>query len=192
MCKKLLTKTELEKLISDADKSVKFVEKKKTSASSEWWQYYHHIIVNGHQQQFLSCNVCKTLLLFISANGTNNLRSHFKSCTKKDKDTNFVNQQTVHDFYSSSNQVQVPKQIKLSVTQACAEFCALDARAFAIVQCDGFHNLANALFVAGRRCHKSSIQIKDILPHSTTVRIVKHFVGLIILFNLIFSDQSKY
>jgi hypothetical protein len=52
MCKKLLTKTELEKPISDADTSVKFVEKKKTLTSSEWWQYYHHIIVNGHH---LSC-----------------------------------------------------------------------------------------------------------------------------------------
>jgi hypothetical protein len=49
MCKKRLEKTELEKSISDADTSVKFVEKKKTSTSSEWWQYYHHIIVNGHQ-----------------------------------------------------------------------------------------------------------------------------------------------
>lgn len=192
MCKNLLTKTELEKLISDADASVKFVEKKKTSTSSELWKYYHQIIVNGHLQQFVSCNVCKALLLFTSANGTNNLRSHFKSCTKQDKVTNFDNQRTVHDFYSSSNEVQVPRQIKLSVTQACTEFCALDARAFAVVQGDGFHNLANALFDAGRRCHKSSIKIKDILPHSTTVRIVKYSGGLIILFNLLFSDQSKY
>jgi hypothetical protein len=40
--------------------------------------------------------------------------------------------------------------MKLSITQACTEFCALDARAFAVMKGDGFQNLAKAIFEAGR------------------------------------------
>jgi hypothetical protein len=171
---------------------VKFVEKKRTSNTSKWWQYYHHVFVNECQQQFVSCNKCKALLSFISANGTNNLRSHFNSCKKTEENAHIVQQKTVHDFYSSSTHMQIPKQMKLSITQACTEFCALDARAFTVMKGDGFQNLAKAIFEAGRRCHKSSIDIKDIIPHPTTVRIEKYSRGFNVLFDLIFSDQSKH
>src|SRR5579871_3770198 len=85
MNKNILTKKELEKLINNGDPSIKFVEKKKTSRSSEWWNFFHLIFVNDNQQQFVSCNTCKRLLLHSSLNGTNNLRTHFNSCPKKDK-----------------------------------------------------------------------------------------------------------
>ncbi|CAF4965380.1 unnamed protein product, partial [Rotaria sp. Silwood1] len=65
-------------------------------------------------------------------------------------------------------QTTIPKQLKLRVTQACTEFCATDSRAFNLITSDGFQNLANVLFDAGRSMYKSSIQIKDLLPHPTT------------------------
>jgi hypothetical protein len=105
MTKKILTKKDLEKLIEDGDPSVKFVQKKKTSRSSEWWNFFHHVFVNGDQQQFVSCNTFKGLLLCSSLNGTNNLRTHFNSCSKNDKPS-FVCQKNVHDFYLLLNKSQ--------------------------------------------------------------------------------------
>ncbi|CAF1143058.1 unnamed protein product [Didymodactylos carnosus] len=76
---------------------------------------------------------------------------------------------TVHDFYSSSKQLPIPKQLKLHVTQAYTEFCALDIRTFNVMIGDGFQNLAKVLFDAGRSMYKSSIEIKDLLAHLTTI-----------------------
>ncbi|CAF4515924.1 unnamed protein product [Rotaria sp. Silwood2] len=78
-------------------------------------------------------------------------------------------QQTVRDFYSSSKTTPIPSKLKLRVTQACTEFCAVDGRAFDVITDDGFQNLAKVLFDAGRSLYKSSIEIKELLPHSTTV-----------------------
>ncbi|CAF1935922.1 unnamed protein product [Rotaria magnacalcarata] len=78
-------------------------------------------------------------------------------------------QPTVRDFYSSSKTTPIPSKLKLRVTQACTEFCAVDGRAFDVITDDGFQNLAKVLFDAGRSLYKSSIEIKELLPHSTTV-----------------------
>ncbi|CAF3758468.1 unnamed protein product [Rotaria sp. Silwood1] len=131
--------------------------------------FYHHIFVNNHQQQFVSCNTCKTLLLVTPTSGTNTLKSHHHSCVQRKDKSIGAHQQTVHDFYSSSKQTTISKQLKLRVTQACTEFCATDSRAFNLITSDGFQNLANVLFDAGRSMYKSSIQIKDLLSHPTTV-----------------------
>ncbi|CAF1436055.1 unnamed protein product [Rotaria sp. Silwood1] len=168
MSNNVLTKKELEKLIEDRDESVKFVQEKVTSKTSELWQFYHHIFVKDHQQQFVSCNTCKTLLLVTPTSGTNTLKSHHHSCVQRKDKSIGAHQQTVHDFYSSSKQTTIPKQLKLRVTQAWTEFYATYSRAFNLITSDGFQNLANVLFDAGRSMYKSSIQIKDLLPHPTT------------------------
>ncbi|CAF3157858.1 unnamed protein product [Rotaria socialis] len=168
MSKKHFSKQELEQLIEDKDSSIKFVEKKKTLRSSEWWKYFHIIFVNSDRQQYVSCNKCKALLLHSSFNGTNNLRTHASSCSSIDKSKSLF-QKTVHDFYSSSKQSPIPLKVKLSVTEACTEFCALDGRAFEVIKGDGFKNLAKALFDAGQASNKSSIEVTDFLPHPTTI-----------------------
>ncbi|CAF1569115.1 unnamed protein product, partial [Adineta steineri] len=81
-------------------------------------------------------------------------------------------------FYSSSKQSPIPLKVKLSVTEACTEFCALDGRAFEVIKGDGFKNLAKALFDAGQASNKSSIEVTDFLPHPTTVRII-NFVNIL-------------
>ena len=175
MNKKHLTKREIEQLIKDDDPSIRFVIKKKTSHSSELWHFFHQIFINDHQQQFVSCNKCKALLLHSSSNGTNNLRSHFSSCAKTDKSDSLY-QKTVRDFYVSSKQSSVPKRIKSSITEACTEFCVLDGRAFEVTAGDGFRNLAKVFFDAGQAMNRSTIEIEDLLPHPNTVRIIKRFV----------------
>ncbi len=79
MIKNLLPKSEIEKLISDGDSSLGFVEQKKTSKTGELWNLFHHVYVNNNQQRFVSCDTCKVLLSYSSINGTNNLRTHFNS-----------------------------------------------------------------------------------------------------------------
>jgi hypothetical protein len=174
MPKKIFTKKEIERLLECGDQSVKLVQQKKTSSSSEWWQYYHRLLVNDQQQPFVCCNNCKALLTFMSINGTNNLRTHFIACTKKKDGEHFANQRSVHEFYSSSRQSVIPRHIKLSITKACTEFCALDGRAFALVEGDGFQKLAKTLLDTGRSLHKSSFTVSDLLPHPTTVRCSKY------------------
>ena len=110
------------------------------------------------------------MLAFTSANGTNNLKSHIQSCAKAKGEANVLNQATVHQFYSSSKKINVPARVKSSIAQACVECSALDGRAFETIAGTGLQNLAQALFNAGRLCSTSSKQIKDILPHPTTVR----------------------
>ena len=172
MSKNLSTAKELEKLITSNDSSIKFVEKKTTLKSSECWQYFHIIFVNDHRQQYVACNNCKKLLVHSSSNGTNNLRSYINSCFKMNKPT-ILCQKTIGDFYITSKQSATPKRTKLSITEACTEFCALDGRAFDVMMSDGFKNLVKALYDAGRSTNKSSIDIIDLLPHPTTVRMTK-------------------
>ena len=129
--------------------------------------------MNDQQQPFVCCNNCKALLISMSINGTNNLRTHFIACTKKKDGEHFVNQRSVHEFYSSSRQSVIRRHVKLAITKACTEFCALDGRAFALIEGDGFEKLAKALLDTGRSLHKSSFTVKDLLPHPTTVRSTK-------------------
>ena len=91
------------------------------------------------------------------------------SVQRKDKSMD-CRQQAVRGFYSSSKTTPIPSKLKLRVTQACTEFCAVDGRAFDVITDDGFQNLAKVLFDASHSLYKSSIEIKELLPHSTTVR----------------------
>jgi hypothetical protein len=174
MNQKVLTRKELEKLIYENDELLQFISKKKTLKSSEMWEHFQLIFINSEQQQFVSCNECKTILALTSANGTNNLKTHLSCCTKIKTKSNDLNKKTVHAFYSSSKHRDIPKKIKLSITQACTEYAALDGRAFESMQGEGFQNLAQVLFDSGRLLHKSHIQVEDLLPHPTTVRVIRY------------------
>lgn len=187
MNKVILTRKELEQLIADDDTSIRFAKKKANLNSSYLWEYFHIIYVNNHQQPFVSCNSCKVILAFTSANGTNNLKSHLKSCSKATATYPSApfEQKTIHSFYSSSKPVKISKTIRTSVMQACSEFAALDGRAFATMKGTGFQNLAQVLFDAGRSLSNSSIQIEDILPHPTTVNRI-FFVQKCLIFSIFF------
>ena len=166
---KTLTRQELETLIFEQDESIKFVQKKMTAHSSQLWGHFHQVFINDVQQQFVSCNKCKVLLAYQSMNGTNNLRTHLNFCaTIRPKKDDFQ-QTNVFNFYSPTKK-KVSKKIKSAVLQSCVEFVALDGRAFEIISRAGFQNLAQVLFDAGRACNISSLSVKDVLPHATTVR----------------------
>ena len=74
-------------------------KREKSPNSSELWEHFHQVFANNVQQQFVSCNECKTLLAFTSVNGTNNLKTHLKSCSTIKTKPNGLNQTTVHEFF---------------------------------------------------------------------------------------------
>ncbi|CAF1549091.1 unnamed protein product [Adineta ricciae] len=157
MTSKLLTRKELEDLIQQNHESLKFIQKQKTLNSSQLWEYFHQIFVNNIQQQFVTCNGCKSLLVYTSANGTNNMKTHLKSCSTT-KVSN-LNQKKVHELFSPKKTLKVRRKIRLSVIQACTEFSALDGRPFEVINGNGFKTLAQALLDAGRSLNNSSVQV---------------------------------
>jgi hypothetical protein len=48
----------------------------------------------------------------------------------------------------------------------------VDGRAFDVMKGDGFQSLTKSLLDASRTTSKSSIEVKDLLLHPTTVRII--------------------
>ncbi|CAF2003862.1 unnamed protein product [Rotaria magnacalcarata] len=133
------------------------------------WEYFHKIFVNNVQEQFVSCDKCKTILAFTLINGTNNMKTHFNCCSNTKIESSDPNQTKVHDFYPTSQIIDVPRKIKLAIAKAYAEFSALDGRAFETMKGDGFDNVAQVLFEAGSYFPDSSIQVQHILPHPTTI-----------------------
>ena len=171
MSSKLLTRKELEDLIRKQDDSIVYIEKRKTASLSYLWKHFYQVFVNTVQQLFVSCNICKSLLAYTSANGTKNMKTHLSSCTKSIVKTIDENQKSVKEFYSSSTTTVIPKRIKSSVIMTCAKFAALDGRAFDTMSGTGFLNLAKQLLDADRLLGNSStVKIEDLIPHSTTVR----------------------
>ena len=160
MNSKQLTRQELEKLIKNQDESVTYVEKKKQPNSAHLWDYFHEVFVNKVRRNFVSCNLCKSLLAFISANGTKTMKTHLIACRKPSDDTENNNQKSIKEFYSSSSRTNVPKRMKSSLATACAEFAALDGRAFETMSGQGFLILANHLLNVGRVLEKMQIPRK--------------------------------
>ena len=93
---------------------------------------------------------------------------------KKNK-LNSGNQKSVRDFYLASNHAEIPKETKSIVIQACTEFCALDTRAFDLITGVGFQNLAKVIFDVGRKHYKSNMNMKELIPHPTTVNAARYF-----------------
>jgi hypothetical protein len=127
-------------------------------------------LANDDQQQFVSCNTCEGLLLYSSLNGTNNLRTHLIHVQKK-KNQVFLSKNCSRLLFFFKT-IILPRKIKLSIIEACTEFCALDGRAFDVMKGDGFRSLTKSLLDASRTTSKLSIEIKDLLLHPTTVRII--------------------
>jgi len=75
----------------------------------------------------------------------------------------FIKELVVITIHLQNNQQF--KKIKLSVTRACTEFCALDGRTFDVTKDDGFQGLVKVLFNADQ----------ELLSHPTAVKNSKPF-----------------
>jgi hypothetical protein len=102
------------------------------------------------------------------------MSSHRNAC--KASNASDRSQQSVDSYFSStnSNANRIPTKIKRSITDACAEFSAIDNRACEAVNGNGFINLIENVFIAGQRLSKlANVKITDLLPDPTTVNALK-------------------
>ncbi|CAF4480090.1 unnamed protein product [Rotaria socialis] len=76
-------------------------------------------------------------------------------------------------MYSSLNGTNTLRshvnKTKINIIEACAEFCALDGRAFDVMRGVGFQNLVKILVEVGQLTSRSKFEVTDILLHPTTL-----------------------
>ncbi|CAF1269649.1 unnamed protein product, partial [Rotaria sordida] len=96
------------------------------------------------------------------------MKTHLKSCSKPNE-TSICDQKSVKEFYSSTKTYQVPQRIKSAILRSCAEFAAIDNRAFETMAGDGFKSRLQQVFDAGRVLNTSSLDVEALIPHPTTI-----------------------
>ncbi|CAF4987323.1 unnamed protein product, partial [Rotaria magnacalcarata] len=143
-----------------------------TPKSSNVWNCFSHIYVNDVKQEHVICNKCRDLLIYKHSSGTHSLSKHIRHCqntaTKVSESDVQVN---INQYYESSkNKSCIPNRVKQEIKVACAEFVTLDCRSFNTISGNGFKNLAQKLFNAGRYLPISrEISIESLHPNPTTI-----------------------
>ncbi|CAF3377684.1 unnamed protein product [Rotaria socialis] len=115
-------------------------------------QLFNLVLVNDVDQDFVICDICRTIVTYKSSTGTGGLKKHLASCDKSTLSN--TTQSTITTYYTTSTPSIIPEKIKKEVTNAYLEFIALDGRPFEIVS---------------RIANSQSIEISDLLPYPTTV-----------------------
>ena len=114
--------------------------------------------------------MCKVILIHKSADGTKVMATHRNAC--KGSNESSVQQRNLNAYFSPLNPSarKIPSKLKKSITVACAEFAALDNRAFEMIHGEGFLDLAEKIFDSGQRMSTlPSLKITELLPDPTTV-----------------------
>jgi Hermes transposase DNA-binding domain len=185
----LRKKNQLADLIKNNDKSIKFYKPKKSHKSSAVWEFFSVIVVNNVKQEMVCCDKCKLLLTYRCKDGTNSLAKHQRLCQRSETNSNIdsINQTKLIEYYSSSKTYNVPKKTKEKVKMACTQFVALDSRAFELVSGDGFLQMAQSIFDAGKHFNPSSnVNVKELIPSPITVnmQLLLTSINIIYLYNL--------
>ncbi|CAF2573675.1 unnamed protein product [Rotaria sp. Silwood2] len=179
-----LTKEKIIQLIKNDDASLTFV-KPKTSSSAAW-SSFSYIFISNRKKDFVCCDKCKDVLHHKSESGTSNMIKHIKSCQTTSKAIPNASL-TIKEYLRPKTVQPIPKIFKEKITNATAEFVALDNRAFGLVSGDGFINLAQTIFNVGQNLSKTpDVNVLDLIPNPRTVSV--SFCG-IALFHL--NDQLK-
>jgi len=145
----MLTKTEIEQLISEQNSSLNIVKATITPKSSAMRNRFNHIYMNDIKQEYVICIKCKDLLVYKSSSGTNSLSKHIRICENV-KTTASNAQTSIKQFYASSKtEPAISTRVKQEIMVACAEFAALDYRPFRTIQSIGFKNSVQKFFNAG-------------------------------------------
>ncbi|CAF1594435.1 unnamed protein product [Rotaria magnacalcarata] len=145
---------------------------KKPPKSSEVWEYSWIIVINGVEQQFVSCDRCKKLLIYRQRDGTTSMAKHKRACYGSLTTSNGCvdNQSNVTEYYASSKCSEIPKRIKEKVKLTCTEFTALDCRAFELVPGEDFLKIVHTISDAGR-CfsHLARVNVNELIPSPITI-----------------------
>ena len=82
MISKLLTRSELEKLIKQNNSSITLKQTEQTDRALSFWSQFNFICVSNVVQNFVICNKCRTIIAYPSAISTGGLKKHSTSCEK--------------------------------------------------------------------------------------------------------------
>ena len=169
---KLLSKENLQQLISDKDSSVTSLKHNENDRSSKVWSFFSTICVNNIKQDFVICESCKSLIVYKYTTGTGGMQKHMISCTDKPSSTDESNGRRITSYFNSTKNKQkhVPQQLKDKITNALTEFVIIDSRPFETISGTGFVNLINVVLSTGRTLLDSStISASDLLVDPRTV-----------------------
>ncbi len=166
--KKFFDKFEVENLVKKNDKCLSFA--KPPCAKSAYWDKYQEVLINNVRQGYIICNDCRSVLAWISSNGTGVLKKHSAGCSKT-KEPPLETQSRITSSFKQISQV-TPNQLRFyknKILRSAVEMCVLDSRPFNITHGKGFEEFTKQVFDAGKYFGKM-IDVKQLLPHRTTVR----------------------
>lgn len=115
---KSLTKSDVNKLIDDADPMINFIQMVK---QSDFWTNYQQVLYGECNTNFVICKTCKRLLTYNGANGTTSIGLHSTKCKKIEK-----NQSTLDNVLLR----KMNGDQKNDLINAAAICSAVDSRAF--------------------------------------------------------------
>jgi hypothetical protein len=177
---KILTRTELERLLKQNHSSITFKQVQQTDRGSSLWPQFNLIFVDNIIQNFVICIKCRTIIAYRSATGTGGLKKHAISCEKPSSSKAI--QSAITTYYGKKPSI-VPEKLKTEVTDAYIDFVLLDSRPFKIGSDAGFRQFLQVVFNAGKSSiNLESIEFPDVLPHPTTVSVSLQFINHIVLF----------
>lgn len=166
---------EIEKIIKSVDGRVKFIGKLKDGKSSPVWKLFQLIHIDGIRQDYVLCLSCKKVMRYVPINGTNGLKRHVKSCSKlmssNDTSQSMITSHFTNRSNGSTKSSWIPKRFLTQMVNACAEYCALDGRAFESINGIGFQRMVKVVFDAGRACGSMKQSFITFLYHGLDVLI---------------------
>ena len=165
----VLSKAELQSLVTSDDPLISF--KKPLNKRSECWTSYSQIYYSNNPQDYIVCLQCKCVLKWVKDHGTRVMTHH--NCPKSKTvlsttTTTPTRQRSISSYCTQPSTLKECPLIQKRITEACVEYCAVDARSFESVRGIGFQNLAKQLVNAGATLG-TSIDISKLLPHPSTV-----------------------
>ena len=169
--KSVLSKAELQTLVTSNDPSVSFTKPK--NVRSDCWSSFSQVYHEGNPLDYITCLHCKTVLKWTSENGTRVMSHH--NCLNKSITMTPSRQRTISSFYQPSSAKKEYPLFQKRITEACVEYCAIDCRPFESIAGAGFVNLAKQLINAGASLG-TSVPVDDLLPHPSTVSIQLGFI----------------
>ena len=156
--------------ICNKDAFLQFIKPRKTPKSSPFWASFYQILYQKIKQDLIRCDRSHVIRIHRSIDGLKAVSSYRNAC--KASSVTDRSQQKVDSYLFSTNSStnRIATKIKRATTDACAEFSAIDNRAFATVNGNGFINLIETVFNTGQRLSKfANVKITDLLPDATTV-----------------------
>ncbi len=113
--KSILSKAELQTLVTSNDPSVSFTKPK--NVRSECWSNFSQVYHEGNPLDYIICLQCKTVLKWTSENGTRVMSHH--NCLNNSISMTPTRQRTISSYYQPSSASKEYPLSQKRITEAC-------------------------------------------------------------------------